>query len=57
MLDASNSFDPDGESVSYEWTTPSGNTISEQTLSVSDLDPESRYSSCLLYTSDAADEL
>ena len=45
MLDASNSFDPDGESVSYEWTTPSGNTISEQTLSVSDLDPESRHSS------------
>ena len=45
ILDASASFDPDGESVSYEWTSPSGLTTSDPLLSVSDLDPQSRYSS------------
>ena len=45
ILDASASFDPDGESISYEWTSPSGATTSDPLLSVSDLDPQSRYSS------------
>jgi len=45
ILDAANSFDPDGESLSYEWTTPTGSTISDPTVSVSDLEPQSRYSS------------
>ena len=43
-LDAGNSFDPDGESISYEWTTPNGSIVSDPTISVSDLDPNSRYS-------------
>ena len=45
VLDASSSFDPDGESISYEWTSPSGVTTSEPLVTVSDLDPQSRYSS------------
>ena len=45
VLDASSSFDPDGESISYEWTSPSGVTSSEPLVTVSDLDPQSRYSS------------
>ena len=44
-LDAGNSFDPDGESVSYEWTTPTGSLVSEPTVAVSDLDPDNHYSS------------
>ena len=44
-LNAENSFDPDGETLSYEWTTPSGDLVSSSVLSVSDLDPDERYSS------------
>ena len=45
MLNAENSFDPDGESLIYEWTTPSGELFSNPILSVSDLNPNDRFSS------------
>ena len=44
-LNAENSFDPDGESLSYEWTTPGGSIVSDPVLAVSDLSPNDRYSS------------
>ena len=44
-LNAENSFDPEGENLVYEWTTPSGEFVLSPTLSVSDLNPDDRYSS------------
>jgi len=44
-LDATNSFDPDGESLTYNWTSPTGAISDGPVISVSDLNPESRYSS------------
>jgi len=43
-LDAGQSFDPEGGDLNYEWTTPSG-PVYESTVNVSDLEPQSRYSS------------
>jgi hypothetical protein len=49
VLNAGNSFDPEGESLSFEWTTPTGSIVSDSVVTVSDLEPGGRYSS-YLYT-------
>ena len=45
VLNAGDSFDPDGENLTFEWTTPSGEIISEPIIIVTDNDPGSNYSS------------
>ena len=45
VLNASQSFDPDGETINYEWHTPSGLIIYDSIVTVIDEDPSSRYSS------------
>ena len=43
-LNAANSFDPDGSSLSYEWTAPDGSITLDSIVLVSDLNPDSRFS-------------
>ena len=45
VLNASQSFDPDGETINYEWHTPSGLIIYDSIVTVIDEDPGSRFSS------------
>ena len=44
VLNAGNSFDPDGDDLTYEWTTPTGQIISDPMVTVTDADPGSNYS-------------
>ena len=41
---ATNSFDPEGNELTFEWTTPTGEIILDSILTVSDQDSTSRYS-------------
>ena len=43
-LSGSGSFDPDGATLSFEWTTPSGTIVSDESIVVTDLNPNDRYS-------------
>ena len=49
ILNAGNSFDPEGEEISYEWTTPTGEIVSDSILTVVDTDPNSLYSKYVYY--------
>ena len=54
VLDAGGSFDPDGNALEYNWTTPDGSIIQESSVTVVDQSPNARYTNyeyCLLYTS------
>ena len=44
-LNAGSSFDPDGESISFEWTSPTGTIVTNPMVTVTDLSPDSIYSS------------
>ena len=43
-LSAQNSYDPDGEGLSYLWTGPNEETSSEVEITVSDINPDSSFS-------------
>jgi len=54
-LIATNSFDPDGNSLSYEWTTPFGEIITDSVITISDEYPNERYTS-YIYSLKVMDE-
>ena len=43
-LSAQNSYDPDGDRLSYLWTGPNGELSSEVEITISDINPDSFYS-------------
>ena len=44
VLNGSKSFDPDGNELSFEWISPDGSITQDSILTVSDSDPNSRFS-------------
>ena len=45
ILDAGESFDPDGSDLEYNWTSPDGAVSQGSTITVVDQEPDSRYTS------------
>ena len=43
VLDAGTSFDPDGNTLTYNWTSPDGNVTQGETVTVVDQNPSARY--------------
>ena len=44
ILNAGNSYDPEGTELTFEWTTPSGQIVSDSVITVTDASPTDRYS-------------
>ena len=54
-LNAGGSFDPDSSDLVFEWTTPTGEIITDSVVTVEDLEPNKRYSR-YIYTLKVMDE-
>ncbi len=54
-LNAGGSFDPDSSDLVFEWTTPTGEIITDSVVIVEDLDPNKRFSQ-YVYTLKVMDE-
>nr|AGO87764.1 hypothetical protein [uncultured bacterium L413009-K18] len=44
VLNAGDSFDPEGDVLTFEWTTPSGSIVTDSIITVTDQSPNSRFS-------------
>ena len=55
VLNAAVSFDPDSSELVFEWTTPTGEIITDSVVTVEDLEPNKRYSR-YIYTLKVMDE-
>ena len=54
-LNAGGSFDPDSSDLVFEWTTPTGEIITDSVITVEDLEPNKRFSQ-YVYTLKVMDE-